>query len=69
MKTSGRAVFPISRTRYVPRTKSLLTRSVAKEKKGKFGESLDFVEEGLYDVFWALVVTLRERLGDEVLVD
>jgi hypothetical protein len=38
------------------------------EKREKF-ESLDFVEKGLYDVFWALVVTLRERLGDEVLVD
>jgi len=38
------------------------------EKREKFEESLDFVEEGLYDVFWALEVTLGERLGDEVFV-
>ena len=38
------------------------------EKREKFQEALDFVEEGLYDVFWALVVTLGERLGDEVFV-
>jgi hypothetical protein len=37
-------------------------------KKGEVGGSLDFVEEGLYDIFWALVVALRERLGDKVLV-
>ncbi len=29
----------------------------AKEKR-EVGESLDFVEEGLYDVFWALVVVV-----------
>jgi len=38
------------------------------EKREKFEEALDFVEEGLYDVFWALVVTLGERLGDEIFV-
>ena len=38
-------------------------------KKGEVGGSLDFVEEGLYDVFWALVVAVRKRLGDKVLVD
>jgi len=32
-------------------------------------ESLDFVEESPYDVFWALVVVVRERLGYEFLVD
>jgi len=45
-----------------------LTRSATEEKKGKFGESLDFVEEGLHDVFWALVVAVRERLCHEFLV-
>ena len=39
-----------------------------RKKREKFEESLDFVQEGLYDVFWALVVTLGERLGDEVFV-
>jgi len=39
------------------------------KKKREVGESLDFVEEGLYDVFWALVVAVRERLGDKFLVD
>ena len=38
------------------------------KKREKLEEALDFVEEGLYDVFWALVVTLGERLGDEVFV-
>jgi hypothetical protein len=38
------------------------------EKKEVCGR-LDFVEEGLYDVFWALVITLRKRPGDKVLVD
>jgi len=39
-----------------------------RRKKGRFGESLDFVEEGLYDVLWALVVAVRERLCHEFLV-
>src|SRR2546425_11200502 len=41
----------------------------ALEKKGEVGGSLDFVEEGLYDVFRAPVVALRKRLGDKALVD
>ncbi len=32
-------------------------------------KGLDFVEESPYDVFWALVVVVRERLGHEFLVD
>ena len=44
-------------------------KSAAKERKGEVGESLDFVEEGPYDVLWALVVVVWERLGDEFLVD
>ena len=39
------------------------------KKKREVGESLDFVEEGPYDVLWALVVAVRERLSDEFLVD
>ena len=42
--------------------------SEAKEKR-KFEKALDFVEEGLYDVFRALVVVVREGLGHEFLVD
>ena len=39
------------------------------EEKREVGGSLDFVEEGFYDVFWALVVAVRQRLGDEFLVN
>ncbi len=38
------------------------------KKKSEVGERSDFVEEGLYDVFWALVVAVRERLCHEFLV-
>jgi hypothetical protein len=31
-------------------------------------ERLDFVEEGLYDILWAPIVALRERLCNKVLV-
>jgi hypothetical protein len=38
-------------------------------RKREVGGSLDFVEEGLYDVFWALIVAIRERPSNEFLVD
>src|SRR5881396_2346854 len=63
-----RTVFFNIPNRSVRRTTGPLTLSAAEEKKGKFGESLDFAEEGLYDVFWALVVAVRERLCHEFLV-
>jgi len=67
-KTSDRAVIFNFWNRLASRIMSMALRGTLKRKKGSL-RSLDFVEESPYDVFWALVVVVRERLGYEFLVD
>jgi len=67
-KTSDRAVIFNFWNRLGSRIMSMALRGTLKRKKGSL-RSLDFVEESPYDVFWALVVVVGERLRHEFLVD